>query len=300
MTSSASRTVLVVGDIMMDVLVSMSAEMIRGSDVPSAVETGFGGTASNVSSWLGYQDHPVRLLGVVGDDVWGHEIIKNQLNWGVDVQVWVNGDLPTGAVVVLNHLDGERSMFPDTRANQSLHLGLVTEDLWRDIAVVYMSGYTLLNEATRPVAMDIMREAKKRSIRVVLDPASVGPLQNTPQEEIFRWLELCDVVLPNELELLALTSEGETAERLAELSQHVQIVVAKFGAKGCAWVEGDSRINQEAQASSVVDTVGAGDAFAAGLLASLADGASTTATLAQATRIASLAVSKRGAQPEKS
>lgn len=300
MTIPESRTVLVVGDIMMDVLVSMSAEMIRGSDVPSTVETGFGGTASNVSSWLGFQDHPVRLLGVVGDDVWGHEIIKNQLNWGVDVRVWVNTELPTGAVVVLNHLDGERSMFPDTRANQSLRMDLVTEDLWQDIAVVYMSGYTLLNESTRPVAMDIMREARKRSIRVVLDPASVGPLQNTSRDEILSWLELCDVVLPNELELLALTSAGETADRLSELSHHVKIVVAKFGANGCAWVEGDSQTNQEAQPATVVDTVGAGDAFAAGLLASIARGASTEACLAQATRIATLAVSKRGAQPEKS
>lgn len=300
MTQLESGKVLVVGDIMMDVLVTMSAEMIRGSDVPSAVETGFGGTASNVASWLGFQKHPVRLLGVVGDDLWGHEIIQNQQEWGVETHVWCNPDLPTGAVVVLNHLDGERSMFPDTRANQTLHRGLFTDEIWEEVSILYISGYTLLNSSTREVAKDIMRVAKSRDIMVVLDPASVGPLQQIEGSELSSWLELCDVILPNELELLALTSEGSTAERLTELSQKVRRVVAKFGAQGCVWVEADSRVEFSALPSQVVDTVGAGDAFAAGLLAALARQDDVETCLSSATKIASLAVSKRGAQPEKS
>lgn len=298
MTSSHPRTVLVVGDIMMDVLVTMSSEIIRGSDVPSVVETGFGGTASNVAAWLGYQKHPVRLLGVVGDDVWGHEIIKNQLDWGVDVRLRVNADLPTGAVVVLNHPDGERSMFPDTRANQSLNLENLPEDLWLDVCVLYMSGYTLLTPSTRAAAVSLMTAARERGVKVCLDPASVGPLQKVDPAELTSWLKLCDVVLPNELELLALTHQTDTQGRLQELSETVEVVVAKLGPQGAIWAQAGTQTQQPAQVVEVVDTVGAGDAFAAGLLAALADARSVHESLLNATAIAALAVAKRGAQPE--
>jgi sugar/nucleoside kinase (ribokinase family) len=100
------------------------------------------------------------------------------------------------------------------------------------------------------------------------------------------------------LELLALTHQTDTQGRLQELSETVEVVVAKLGPQGAIWAQAGTQTQQPAQVVEVVDTVGAGDAFAAGLLAALADARSVHESLLNATAIAALAVAKRGAQPE--
>jgi ribokinase len=71
----------------------------------------------------------------------------------------------------------------------------------------------------------------------------------------------------------------------------------KCGAGGAVWAAAGEVITVPAPATRVIDTTGAGDAFTAGLLATLADGAGPAAALGTAVRLGSAVVARVGARP---
>jgi ribokinase len=74
-------------------------------------------------------------------------------------------------------------------------------------------------------------------------------------------------------------------------------VVAKLGPAGASWTDGSRSESSPAASTTVVDTIGAGDAFDAGFLAARLGGADPAASLHAGTRAAARAVSQRGARP---
>lgn len=286
-----STVVLIIGDLMVDIVVDMPGEMIRGSDMPSQISTTFGGTAANVATWLSQAGGSARIVGVVGDDVWGKEFQRHLASFDIDVRVTTSPTQPTGAVVALCHPDGERSFFPDARANSELSQISPSDNMWENVSCLYMSGYTLLNPASRAWALKLMHSARERNVKVVLDPASSGPLTDIPLHELQEWLAAADVLLPNEQEL-------EVLERKLPRSEWgVSQVITKRGERG-ALVETRARAwDLAAPVVQIVDTIGAGDAFAAGLLSGLSEDQPLEQAAERAIKVAAAAVSIRGAQP---
>jgi sugar/nucleoside kinase (ribokinase family) len=283
-------TVLVVGDLMIDVVVAMPGEMVRGSDMPSEITTTFGGTAANVATWLAVCGSNVRTLGAVGEDTWGAEMIHHLEQFNIDCHIATTTHAPTGAVVALCHPDGERSFFPDARANSYLGQVQIAEATWQSVSYLYLSGYTLLNPATRTWAVELLREARRRGIKIVLDPASSGPLAGVAAAELDSWLALTDVLVPNDQEF------GVINKTLGEVTAPAAICL-KHGSEGVTVYDGSTRTDIPAVPAEVVDTVGAGDAFAAGLLHGLNCGHSLADSARLAVTVAAAAVSIRGAQP---
>ncbi len=284
-------TVLIVGDVMVDIVVNMPGEMIRGSDMPSEISTTFGGTAANVATWIAKAGGSCRILGIIGKDTWGQDFREHLQSFGIEAHLTESATQPTGVVVALCHPDGERSFFPDARANSDLATAPVSEHAWSDVSHLYMSGYTLLNPLTRAWAVELMRTANSRQVTVVLDPASSGPLAALPASELKQWLAAADVLLPNDQESEVLRSKIERSD------WGVAHVVTKHGAKGATVESADSCIELDAPTLQIIDTIGAGDAFAAGLLTGLADGQGLADAAALAIKVASAAVQIRGAQP---
>lgn len=284
---------LCVGDIMVDVVVALRNEMARGSDSPAEINTSIGGTAVNVACWAAYCGAPVKLVGCVGDDGWDDLIAQHLSEFGVAAQLRRVSDMPTGMVVALAHPDGERSMFPDARANSDLDRTDFV-DVWDGISHLYISGYTLLNPATRETALAVMSEARHRGCVVCLDPASASPLEGVPAGELAVWLQSADLVMPNEMEFASLAAIiGET-----DIGGLGPTFVIKHGAAGAELLWADGRtMHQAAIETSVVDTVGAGDSFAGGLLAALVAGHELPDALATAVAAAAKSVSRRGAEP---
>ncbi len=95
----SSGTILVIGDLMIDVVVDMPGELVRGSDMPSRISSTFGGTAANVATWLAVCGTRVRVFGAVGDDAWGEQMLRHLESFGIESHVAQIQDLPTGAVV---------------------------------------------------------------------------------------------------------------------------------------------------------------------------------------------------------
>ena len=287
--------VLVVGDIMVDVVVAMESEFHRGSDTKSTVSMSVGGTAVNVATWAMRSSTNVKLVGCIGDDSAGELITEHLKSWGISAHLKVITDAPSGMVVALAHPDGERSMFPDSRANKYLTVDQFVQFEWSEIKVFYISGYTLFNQATRALGLHLMQLAKAAGSIVVLDPASAAPLSKLESEILRSWLEQTDVLLPNHDELIAI--QNNLGLTVAELNELCPTIITKQGAAGAEISHNGETTKFSGMKVEVTDSVGAGDAFAGTLIANLANAQELDKAVQSAIQASAFSVTLRGAQP---
>jgi sugar/nucleoside kinase (ribokinase family) len=202
----------------------------------------------------------------------------------------------TGTIVSLVERDGQRSMLADRGANLALRAADVpAPDAGGHL---YLSGYTLLHPSPRTAGLSALAGATAAGCTTSVDPASTGPLTGYGVE---RWLAdtaAATLVLPNEAEAALLTGCADPTEAARALAGRYPVAVVKLGADGALWAEGDRLVHRPAHPARVVDTTGAGDAFAAGLLSVwLADpGGDPVAALEAGAARAAAVVGRAGAR----
>ena len=257
--------VVVVGDVATDVVVVLQGEPAPGSDRPASIRTRGGGAGANVAFHLAGLGVPVTLAGCVGDDATGAGLRAELAAAGVRLALRTVPGVPTGTVVSLVEPGGQRSMLADRGANLALEPD--------DVPAVppgghlHLSGYTLLDPGPRAAGLAALSAAVAAGCTVSVDPASTGPLRGYGVQ---RWLEdtaSATVLLPNADEARLLTGCGDVADAARALAGRHPVVAVSLGADGALWASGDVLVHRPAHATDVVDTTGAGDAFAAGLLA---------------------------------
>ena len=255
-------TLVVLGDLMVDVVARVEDPFAHGSDTAARISMQGGGSAANVAAWAASLGTPVSLVCRVGRDARGRAAV-DELK-GVDVHVTVDYERPTGTCVVLVDGGGERTMLPDPGANDA---PLPEIPLGEHLHVV---GYALLRDGARASALAAIDRARAAGMTVSVDPSSWALLRPGAIPDV-------DLLLPNERE--ASLVEGE--------------MVVKLGARGARW--GDLEV--PAEPVEVVDTTGAGDAFAAGFLSARLGGAERREALEAGCRVAARAVAQVGARP---
>jgi sugar/nucleoside kinase (ribokinase family) len=200
---------------------------------------------------------------------------------------------PTGTCIVLVHPGGERTMVPDPGANDALAVA----DL-PDGAHLHLTGYTFLREGSRAAGLAALALARERGIPVSVDPSSAAPLAAVGARAFLEWVAGAHVLLPNADEAQALTGEADPVRAARELARRAGgEVVVTLGAGGALWTDGDDVVRAAAQPARAVDSTGAGDAFAAGLLAARLRGGTPAAALAAGCALAARAVAVPGARP---
>ncbi len=243
----------------------LSGEPAPGSDRPAAIRSRGGGAGANVAAHLARLGTPVTLAGCVGDDAPGAGLAAELSAAGVGLRLRTVPGEATGTIVSLVEPGGQRSMLADRGANLLLRPDDAPTLLPGQH--LHLSGYTLLDEGPRVAGLAALRAALDAGCTVSLDPASTGPLTRYGVE---RWLADtggATLLLPNADEALLLTgcADAEAAARV--LARAHRIVAVSLGADGALWASGDALLHRPAHPTDVVDTTGAGDAFAAGLLA---------------------------------
>jgi ribokinase len=286
--------VVVVGDVMVDVVARLDAPIARGSDAPAQISFGGGGSAANVAAWLAAAGSSPVLVGRVGDDERGREARAILVAGGVDARLAVDPERPTGTCVVIVEPDGERTMLPDPGANDALAVEDVPEEPFAAGGHLHVPGYALLREGSRRAASSAIARARNEGMSVSVDPSSAALL--TPS-----FLELAagaDLLLPNAEEAQALTGMDHPERAARRLSERFAEVAVTLGEHGALWTDGDALCRvPAARVVAGSDTTGAGDAFAAGLIAARLDGAQPPEALAAACVLAARAVATPGARP---
>ena len=226
----------------------------------------------------------MTLIGRVGDDVAGRAAAEALRAEGVDVRLAVDPARATGTCVVLVEPGGERTMLPDAGANAALE----PAPLPGGATHLHVAGYALLHPGSRPAARAMLAAALAAGLTVSVDPSSAAPLARAGPDAFLAWIAGAELLLPNRDEAAALSGRADPAEAARALAAHAREVVVKLGADGALWTDGGALVRVPAAPVAGADTTGAGDAFAAGLLAARLDGAGP------ATRCARGARSRRG------
>ena len=290
--------VVVVGDLMVDVIAVMSGPLARGSDTPSRIRTAGGGSAANVAAWLAGQGVATTYVGRVGDDALGREAADALTDAGVHAWVSADDGATTGTCLVLVEPGGERSMLPDTGANATLLPADLPPTVFRPGGHLHLSGYTLLNDGSREAALAALTLARAARMSVSVDPSSAALLRSVGVARFLEWTRGTDLLLANAEEAAVLAGTMGATEAATALADTYREVVVKMGRDGALWQAGFISASAPAERGiEVVDTTGAGDAFAAGFLASWLLHPEPESALAAGNRLAGRAVSQVGARP---
>jgi sugar/nucleoside kinase (ribokinase family) len=232
------------GDLLLDVIVRLDEPLVWGADATARTRTGAGGQATNVAAWAAALGARARLVAKRGDDAAGALVAGELDGLGVEVVGPIEGGR-TGVVVSVVGPDGERTMASDRGVSPELSAGDLDPAWFADCDVLHVTGYALLGEPMRSAAL----RAAELVPRVTLDLSSAAHIRSANG---FR--SAVEALRPS----LVFANEGER-EAAGELP--VEWVV-KRGPAGFEWRDE----TWPAQAAEVVDTTGAGDAFAAGFL----------------------------------
>jgi sugar/nucleoside kinase (ribokinase family) len=248
-----SARVVVLGEVMLDVIAAHDGPVAVASDTPARISLRPGGAGANTAAWLARAGVEVTLIARAGDDH-GRSIALSAMD-GVDLRVAADPALPTGTCVVLVSPGGERTMLPDPGANTALSAVDLPDDVFTDGAVLHVSGYSLMRPGSRGAALEAMDRARDAGMLVSVDPASAALLIDDPA--FLHRARPVDLLLPNQDELAALGGDLPGVKEFA----------VKQGRDGAYWSDGLKRLEARAiPVDDVIDTTGAGDAFAAGFL----------------------------------
>jgi sugar/nucleoside kinase (ribokinase family) len=292
-----TRRIVTVGDIMIDVVAQLDGPLAPGSDSPGRIAMFGGGSAANTAAWLGWLGLPAVFVGRTGDDVLGRAARRALSDGGVDVRASVDTALPTGICVVLVGPDGERTMIPSPGANAALTPDDVGNAALCAPRRLHLSGYTLMRDSSRPAALTALRAAAEAGTPVSVDAASSQPLRVAGAQRFLAWVPASGLLIANAEEAAVLTDEDDPVLAATVLARRFAQVVVKRGPLGAVAADATGTVEIPASAVTAVDSTGAGDAFAAGLLAALVDGASLPDAVELANETGSRAVRQPGARP---
>jgi len=291
-----SCSIAVIGNIQLDVLASpVSALPTPGGDsVIERIAVRTAGAAGNVSLALGALGCPHRLFGAVGDDDAGRWVFAELERLGLARDISVVAGKATGISIALEAPGRERAFLTAHGVLSTYGITDVPPDAC-DADLVLLTGYFSLPGLRGEGSLEILAKAKATGARTFFDTGwDPGEWAGDAVSEVLGLLAHVDVFLPNESEAFALTGQSDPATAAVALTAHCPgWVVVKLGSRGLLAAGPDgARLTIEAPVVKAIDTTGAGDSLAAGLLAGLAGGHDVASALATGVRVASTVVGR--------
>jgi sugar/nucleoside kinase (ribokinase family) len=230
------------------------------------LETHPGGNGPNTAGALGRLGAAVRVLGRVGEDLYGRFLLEKLEEWGVDTRaVARDPGAVTGLTLVPVDRTGERSFIHHFGANADFTPGDIP---WSDLAGVkhlHLASFFVLPGFEGPAAAAVLTEARRRRMTTSIDVC---------WDRTGRWLETLrpclphvDYLMPSEEEARELTGKTEPVEIVTALrNEGAGAVVLKLGERGCLYAGEEGVFRVPAYRVEVRETTGAGDCFIAGFL----------------------------------
>jgi sugar/nucleoside kinase (ribokinase family) len=284
--------VICVGDVMVDVLAQLPGELAVGSDTPAGISLLGGGSAANTAAWLVAAGTAATFVGRVGDDALGRKAIDDLARAGVDLAVTVDAALPTGTCIVLVDPYGERTMVPSAGANS---VGGVPPAFGPGDHL-HVSGYALFHPRSATAVGSAISAARAAGCTLSVDAASSAPLRAFGAERFLDAIAPA-LVFANCDEATVLAGSDDPAEAARRVGARCGEAVVKCGGDGAVWSDGSDVVRATPSLLAPIDSTGAGDAFAAGVLAARLAGADLPTALSAGNALAARAISQRGARP---
>lgn len=281
--------ILVIGSANLDISVPVDhlpqpGETVLGGDALWSP----GGKGANQAVAAARLGRRVGFLGFIGGDPAGKQLLDSLEEAGVEFLGRVLPETPTGLALISVSADGENLITVSPGTNARLGGGDVHRVLARIAPSVILAQFE--------VPLSAVVAAGSSGSRLVVNPA---PAQG-PSADLDRVMEEASIVVPNRVELaqLAAASPADSIDDIVDQARSLPVdaVVVTLGPDGALVVDGGAVEQIPPIRVDVVDTTAAGDAFCGGLADGLASGASVPEAARWATRVAAVAVTRRGAQ----
>jgi argininosuccinate lyase len=286
----------VIGNVQLDVLASPVDTMPPpgGDQVIDRIAVRTAGAAGNVSLALAALGVPHRLFGAVGDDDAGRWLAAELDRLGLGADLLVVPDQATGISIALEAPARERAFL----TAHGVLAGYGVQHLPPDATAadrVLLTGYFSLPGMRGDGTRQLLRRARAAGATTFFDTGwDPEEWRGDGVREVLDLLPLVDVFLPNEPEALALTGASTVTDAVPVLRKHCPgWVVVKRGPRGLLAAGPDGELlGLDAPVVDAIDTTGAGDSLAAGVLADLSAGYDMGTALRTGVRVASTVVGR--------
>ena len=263
----------------------------------AAVTRCAGGSAANTIMGVADFGGTATYAGKVGNDALGEFFLQDMRKIGVTIDVPASSQ-PTGTCVILITDDAQRTMLTNLGASATLSPEDIDADLIRAAEYVYVEGYLFGGEPTRSAALEAIRLAKEHGVKVaftVSDPMLVTHLR----DEFWGLIEgPVDLLFCNLDEARSLTGEEDAIDCAHAIHQHSDNVALTMSDQGSILMHAGDAIPIESVTVDAVDTTGAGDMYAAGVLYGITNGFSWKQSGHLASQAAGRIVAQLGARLE--
>lgn len=206
----------------------------------------------------------IAFCGKVGKDDFGNLVMNTLAERGVYTDyILVDANLKTGATIIFNdHNESMKVTYPGSM--EKMTVGEVPDELFKKSRHLHTSTI-FFQPGIRKNLVDLFKKARNYGLTTSMD-VQWDP-DNKWDLDLPEILPVLDFFLPNEQELMNLTSASTVEEALEEISGFDTCTVVKRGTKGALLQKIDQTLSVPAyNVPDFVDAVGAGDSFNAGFI----------------------------------
>ncbi len=286
--------IIVVGSINMDV-VNRVIDLPKPGETIQGLETHYnpGGKGANQAVAASKAGAEVMMIGAVGNDAFGPELISTLEGFGVNTKYILEKETNSGMAFITIDRTGENHIILSEGANGKLSIeDMVQVDaVWSDVSAVLLQ-----NEISWETTEFMIQEVNKKGVRVYINPAPAVKLSDDLLAQIHT-------LVLNETEAEFLTGRSvetkEQAMSIVELfiDKGVRKVILTLGKNGSICMDQSKQLYQTpAFKVDVVDTTAAGDTFIGAYAVAFESGMSAQDSLTFASAAAALTVTRKGAQ----
>jgi hypothetical protein len=254
-----------------------------------------GGSAANTIAGIADFGGKAAYAGKVGQDEFGDALRDDMQRMGIRFQVPPHGR-PTGTCVVLITDDAQRTMLTHLGVSAELGPDDIDEDELRHAKFVYVEGYLFTSSGPKAAALRAIDLAKQHGVKVALT-VSDPFLIDLCRDEFWALIKgPVDLLFCNEQEARSLTGRDDPIESASEIHRHADHVALTLGKHGSILMNDGQTIPIEGVDVEAVDTTGAGDMYAAGVLYGITHGLTWKQAGHLASHAAARVVSQLGAR----
>jgi sugar/nucleoside kinase (ribokinase family) len=262
------------------------------------IKTAPGGSSANTLAGVSALGGKAVFLGKIGDDYHGSIYEQKTIEYGVDSKLTKHESANTGHALTFITPDSERTFA--THLGAALHFRKedVFDEYIKDSMILHIEGYQLEDPDLKETCIHAIKVAKQNNVKVSVDLADPALIGRNLEPITKLVIEYADIVFVNEMEAEAFTGKKDL-EALHQIYDMCEIAIVKLGEKGSLIKADDTYYIVPIYQVPVNNTNGAGDAYAAGILYSIAKEIDMERAGRIASYIAAQVVTSAGARLER-
>lgn len=231
-----------------------------------------GGAMLNTAVALGRLGEKVGFVSGISNDLFGEQLLAHMISSGVATGHCLRSSRPTTlAFIKLKNGQAQFSFFDENTAGRNLNADILPA-LPLETTTLHFGGISLISEPCGS-SYEVLMNRHCQSRVISMDPnirASFVQSETAYRNRLARMLRNCDIIKISD-EDLSWLRPGEAFEDVALgwMKDGAAIVVLTQGENGARALTKNFQLSVDAKPATIVDTIGAGDAFNAGLLSNL-------------------------------